>query len=93
MKFKISNLNDQLKRLEYAIKYGTWFYKNSVYFDQFLNLRQEKLIVDEYIEEFSRLQCVCNLKSENYDFDRFIRGLRPDILENMKKENMQGWRN
>ena len=47
-------------------------------------IRQEKLAVDEYIEEFSMLQCVCELKSENYDFDCFLRGLRPGMLENMR---------
>ena len=87
MKFEISTLSDQLKRLECATKYGTWFTKNAVYFDQFLNLRQENLTVDECIEEFSRLHCICKLKRQNYDFDRFLRGLRPDILKNMRDCN------
>ena len=52
MKFKINIFDDLLKRLEYAIIYGTGFAENAIYFDQFLNSRQGELTVDEYVDEF-----------------------------------------
>ena len=72
MKLQISELHNTTERTIYTCKYGDWYYANKVYFEQFLNLRQGDLTVDEYLVEFSRLQCLCKLKSENYDFDNFL---------------------
>ena len=60
-----SKFDDQLQRLKYAIKYGQWYDDNKVYFEQFINLRREKLIVDECSNEFSRLQEFCGLDEDD----------------------------
>ena len=70
--------------MKYANKYGQWYYENEVYFEQYLNLRQGKLTVDEYANEFDRLQCLCKLESETHDFNHFLKGSQPCILKNMK---------
>ena len=84
MKLQINELDNTIQRIIYACKSGDWYYANKVYFEQFLNLREGDFAIDEYLDEISRLQCLRKLKSENHDFDCFLRGLRPDILENMK---------
>lgn len=43
-----NDINDQVQRFTYTIKYGQWYYENVAYFEQYLNLRQEKLSTNEY---------------------------------------------
>lgn len=67
-----------MQRIIYACKYGNWYYENKEYFDQFLNLRQGKLTIDEYSDEFSSLQAQCALDEDNGHYVTiFTRGLRP----------------
>ena len=81
---KIFGCSNEAQRILYDHKYRDWYYANEVYFEQFLNLKQGDLIVDEYSDQFSRLQQVCELEqSELHDLNRFIRGLRPNKLHNM----------
>ena len=73
--------SDPFGRLVCVLK-SIWYHDNAVYLEQFINLRQGKLTVDEYSDEFSRLQELCGLnESEIHDLNSFIRGLTPDILE------------
>lgn len=83
MILQVSDFNDQLERIMYKLEFGKWCYENKVYFEQFLNLRQGDSTIDEYIDQFSKLQCLCKLKSKTRDFNHFLRVLRLDILENM----------
>lgn len=46
------------QRIIYAYKYGDSYSKNKDYFDKFLYLKQGKLTVDGYSDEFSKLQDV-----------------------------------
>lgn len=47
-------------------------------------MRQGDLAVDEYFNQFSRLQEVCELdERETHDLNSFITSLRPNILEDM----------
>lgn len=64
MKFQINECDNTIQRMIHACEHGDWYYANKVYFEQFLNLKQGDLTVDEYLDEFSRLQCLCKLKSE-----------------------------
>ena len=78
---------NDMQRIIYACKYGNWYYENKDYFDRFLNLRQGKLTVDEYSDEFSSLQAQCALDEDDEHYVTiFTRGLRPSIQNNMKKE-------
>ena len=69
----------------YQYTYGNWYFKKKFYFDQFLNLVQRELSVDEYTCRFRELQHQCASNgSESHDVTRFMRGLNPDIEEKMK---------
>ena len=69
----------------YQHKYGNWYFKNQIYFDQFLNLRQREWSVDEYTCRFQELQNLCALnESDSHDVTRFMRGLNLDIEEKIK---------
>ena len=57
-----------MQRIIYACKYGDCYYENKDRFDQFLNLKQGKLTVDEYSNELFKLQEVCGL-DENEEHD------------------------
>ena len=71
--------------MTYAIKYGQWYDESKAYFEQFINLRQGKLTVVEYGDEFSRLQELCWLDEDDEQYAiSFLRGLRPSIQKNMK---------
>ena len=44
--------------------------------------------MDEYIRQFRELQGICNLKEgTTHDLSRYVKGLRPDIVENMNHCN------
>ena len=74
----------EIQRIQYERKYGNWYFKNEFYFEEFLNLKQENLTVDEYTRQFRELQDICELEEDEiHDLVRYIRGLRPNILENM----------
>ena len=73
MKLQFSDFNDQLERIIYKLEFGKWYYENKVYFEQFLNLRQGDLTIDEYIDQLSKLQCLCKLKSKTHDFNNLLR--------------------
>ena len=75
---------NEVQRMLYGHKYGNWYYANEVYLEQFLNLEPGDWTVDEYSDQFLKLQQVCELEqNELHDLNRFIRGWRPNILQNM----------
>lgn len=76
-----SEIENGLQRVIYACEYGDWYYENRYY----LNLRLGKLSMDEYADEFDRLNCLCKLGRANY-FNCFLKDLWSRILKNMKKE-------
>lgn len=76
MELQLYEIDDRLIRIMHKLELGGRYFKNAVYFQQFLNLRIGNLTVDEYASQFSMLQCLCKLKeSETHELDRFIRGL------------------
>lgn len=84
MKMPICRFSNHLQRILYEYTYGEWYLENEVYFKKSLSLQHGDLNVNEYIFRFSKLHCLCVLKeSESHDFNHFIGGLRPDILENI----------
>ena len=64
--------------------YRPWYYNNKTSFEQFLKLRQEGMTIDEYFEQFSWSQKACRLEDKQHYLLRFLRGMRPSILENME---------
>ena len=74
----------EIQRIQYECKYGNWYFENEFYFEEFLNLKQENLTVDEYTHQFQELHEICKLvEDERHDLARYVQGLRPEILENM----------
>lgn len=54
-------------------------------FEKFISPRQGDLAVDEYVDQFAKLVCLCELKeSDMHNSNRFSRGLKPNLVENMK---------
>lgn len=74
----------EIQRIQYACKYGNWYFENEFYFEEFLSLKQENLTVDEYTRQFRELQDICELdEDETHDLVRYVSGLKPDIVDNM----------
>ena len=74
----------KIQRIQYECKYANWYFENEFYFEEFLNLTREYLMVDEYTWQFQELHEICELEeNERHDLARYVHGLRPDILENM----------
>ena len=46
----------ELQRTWYELTYRDWYFENEFYFEQFLNLKQDDLTVDEYTHQFRELQ-------------------------------------
>ena len=59
MELQLPEVKKGVKRTTYAIKYGEWYYANKDCFEQYLNLTQGKLSVNEYANEFERLHYLC----------------------------------
>ena len=56
------------------------------YFEQFINLRQGKLTIDEYSNQFRRLQEVCGLdENEEHDFISFLRRFETGYIEEYER--------
>ena len=70
-----------LKFKEFSMSVNSnWYFKNEFYFEEFLNLKQENLTVDEYTRQFRELQDICELEEDEiHDLVLYIRGLRPNI--------------
>ena len=45
----------EIQRTLCQYKYGEWYFENEFYFEQFLNLKQKDLTVDEYTLQFREL--------------------------------------
>ena len=74
----------ELQRIWYKFIYGDWYFESEFYFEQFFNLKQEHLTVDEYTRQFRELQNIYELEEDEiHDLARYVQGLRSDILENM----------
>ena len=59
-------------------------FENEVYFRSFLDFKQGKLSVLDFGDMFAWLQDKCGLEDdEEYDLINFVRGLRPEIVEQM----------
>lgn len=54
---QLFEIADQLQRFHNAIKLGQWYYESEAYFEHYLKLKQGKLSVGEYADEFDRLHC------------------------------------
>ena len=81
---KIFGNSIEIQRIWYKLTYRDWYFENEFYFEQFLNLKQEGLPVDEYTRQFQELHEICELKEDEiHDLARYVQGLRPDILKNM----------
>ena len=66
-----------LERYKYADKYGSWYFKNEVYFRSLLDLKQEELFVLNYGDMFAWLQEKCGLEDdEEHDLIGIVKGLR-----------------
>ena len=79
---RICEFSRELQQIMYACEYVHWYYKNEVYFNQFLSLKQGDLTVFKYEQQFSKLQYLCQLvESEEHDLNSFLRGLRLHIGE------------
>lgn len=66
----------------YQYKYGSWYFNNKFYFNQFLNLKQRELSIDAYTRQFQELQCLCPLKESESHCVARMRGLKLDRGEN-----------
>ena len=81
---KIFGRSNEAQRGLYEYKYGDRYFENESSFKQFFSLKQEGLAVDGYSRQFQELQYLCVLEEGKiHDLICYIRGLRPDIIENM----------
>ena len=65
----------------YKFTYGDWYFENEFYFEQFLNLKQKDLTVDEYTRQYRELHEICELEEDKiHDLARSVQGLRTNIL-------------
>lgn len=84
---KLEDFNKH-QRISLKFNYGDLYVKNEVYFQQYFCLQQGTLTVDEYLDQFSRLQKVCDLdENDEHYLISFIGHLRPSILKNMEDYN------
>ena len=79
---RIFGNSNEIQRILYEHKYGDWYFENEFYLEQFLNLKQKDLTVDEYTCQPRELQDV-NYRRARYNLVHYVRGLPLNILENM----------
>ena len=85
---KIFGSSNEVQKILYKQKYGAWYFEKAIYFEQFLSFTQGKFTVAEYTDRIQALHNLCALdESPTHDLAQSIRGLRPDILENMNHSN------
>lgn len=72
---KIFGNSIEIQRIWYKLTYGDWYFANEFYFDQFLNLKQDNLTIDEYTCQFQELHDICELKEDEiHDLARYVQG-------------------
>ena len=66
-------------------KYGDQYYGQEFYLELFIVLKQKKLIVDEYTDQFQELHVLCRLyENPTRDLPHYIRALRANIRKHRK---------
>ena len=69
-----------IEAVMYEFKYGNKYHEKEFYFEPHINLKQGKLIVDEYTSRYQELEILCGLWGSNKnDGARYINRLRPSI--------------
>lgn len=57
--YEDTGASDISPRILYQYKHEDWYYENVFYYEQFINLKQEKLVVAEYTDQFKELHDIC----------------------------------